>query len=84
MQVKSLHIAKQESYQQEPGQFRGVLKLEGNGSSQEIRISARCISRIFQILREDAASEALRMASATPAALEDAEHAPLLIEQGNL
>lgn len=84
MQVKELQIRKQESYQPDAGRFRGTVTLSDERSTTEIQLSSRSISRIFQVIREDAASEALRCASATPRALEDAEIAPLLLEQGSL
>ena len=81
MQVKSINIKIQESYQADAGQYKGKVEMADERSSQTLDLSPATLSRIFQVIREDAKSEAMRMASATHRAVEDAEHAPLLIEQ---
>lgn len=82
MKVKEIQIRLQESYQPDAGQYRGTVTLADDNSSQEIRISSRGLTNIFRVIKEDVAAEAMRIASATPNALSEAEHTPLLIENG--
>lgn len=83
MQVKEIRIKLQESYQPDAGQSRGIVTLADENSSQEIRISSRGLAYIFRVIKEDVAAEAMRIASATPSAMNEAEHAPLLLENGD-
>lgn len=84
MQVKELTIRVQESYQSEAGQYKGKVKLADDNNAQEISLSAKSIARIFGVIKDDVASQALRMASAAPNAIDEAETQPLLIEQSHI
>lgn len=84
MQVKEIRIKMQESYRPDAGQYRGTVTLADESSSQEIRISSRGLAAIFRVIKEDVAAEAMRIASAAPNAMNEAEHAPLLLKNGDL
>ena len=83
MKVQEINIRMQKSYEPDAGQYRGTVTLADESSSQNIRISSRGLTAIFRVIKEDVAAEAMRIASATPNALTEAEHAPLLLENGD-
>lgn len=83
MKVTNIQIAIQPSYAVDAGHYRGTVTLADDNSSQEIRISARGLAAVFRVIKEDVTAEAMRCANATPGALAEAEHIPLLQETGD-
>lgn len=84
MKVQSINIRMGETYEPNAGQYKGIVKMSDGNSTQEVAISARGISAIFRVIKEDIAAESMRIASATPRALDDAERIPLLLEGGDI
>ena len=84
MKVTSVSIRIQESYQADAGQYRGKVEMSDDRSSATLDLSPKTLSRIFAVIQEDAKSEAMRMASATHRAVEDAVHTPLLLEESSI
>ena len=84
MQVESVEIAKNTSYSTKPGQFKGTCQLTDDNNSITVALSPKVLSRIFQVIAEDVKEQAMRVASATPRAMEEAEHAPMLLESSKI
>jgi len=84
MKVTRIEITTQPSYAPDAGNYRGTVTLADANSSQEIRISSRGLAAVFRVIKEDVAAEAMRCAAATPNALSEAEHNPLLLEHGDI
>ena len=84
MRVEQVTVRRKESYESNPGLYEGRVKIVNEGSTLELQLSAKSMAAIFKVIASDAAAEAMRCASATPRALEEAETEPLLIEQGEI
>lgn len=81
MKIKSLVIKRQESYEADANQLRGVVCLVGDQGEQTIRLSSQSISRIFEMIREDAIGTAKLQAKLVSFAVQEAVDEPLLLEQ---
>ena len=83
MQVKSLEIRQANKWSDDEKNkiFVGIVTLVGETGKQEIALSSATIAKIFALIRSDAAATAKQNASLVSASLEEAETAPLLIEQ---
>ena len=81
MKVKQLLIKRQESYESDAGQFRGMVSLIGDQGEQSLTLSPASLSKIFEVLREDATNKAKMQAKLAAFALKDAADEPLLLEQ---
>ena len=81
MKVKQLLVKRQESYEQDAGQFRGMVSLVGDQGEQSLTLSPASISKIFEVIREDATAKAKLQAKMVTGALQDAADEPLLLEQ---
>lgn len=79
MQVTRLEIKRQESYEPDPGQFKGIVTLTGTAGKQSLALSAGSISRIFEVIKEDALAQAKVQARSADRALQEAADEPLLI-----
>ena len=79
MQVTRLEIKRQESYESDAGQLRGIVTLTGTAGQQSLVLSAGSISRIFEVIKEDAVAQAKVQARSADRALQDAADEPLLI-----
>ena len=79
MQVTRLEIKRQESYEPDPGQLKGIVTLTGPAGKQSLVLSAGSISRIFEVIKEDALAQARLQAKCADRALQEAVDEPLLI-----
>ena len=86
MQVKSLEIRQANKWTDEEKNkiFVGLVTLVGETGKQEIALSSATIAKIFALIRSDAATTAKHNAAMVDSSLEEAETAPLLIEQMSL
>lgn len=80
MKVTQLEIKRQESYQPDPGQLKGIVTLTGDAGKQFLVLSAGSISRIFEVIREDAVAQAKAQAKSADRALQEAVDEPLLLD----
>ena len=58
MKVTRLEIKRQESYETDAGQLKGIVTLTGTAGQQSLVLSAGSISRIFEVIKEDAVAQA--------------------------
>ena len=79
MQVTRLEIKRQESYEPDPGQLKGIVTLTGTAGKQSLVLSAGSISRIFEVIKEDALAQARVQAKSADRALQEAADEPLLL-----
>jgi len=80
MKVTRLEIKRQESYESDAGQLKGIVTLTGTAGQQTLVLSAGSIGRIFEVIKEDAVAQAKVQAKAADRALQEAVDAPLLLE----
>lgn len=79
MKVTRLEIKRQESYETDAGQLKGIVTLTGSAGQQSLVLSLGSIARIFEVIKEDAVAQAKMQAKAADRALQDAADEPLLI-----
>ena len=79
MKVTRLEIKRQESYERDAGQLKGIVTLTGDAGQQSLVLSAGSISRIFEVIREDAVAQAKAQAKSADRALREAADEPLLL-----
>lgn len=79
MKVTELRIKRQESYESDAGQLKGVVTLTGSAGQQSLVLSPGSIARIFEVIKEDAVTQAKMQAKAADRALQDAADGPLLL-----
>lgn len=79
MKVTRLEIKRQESYETDAGQLKGIVTLTGTAGQQSLVLSAGSISRIFEVIKEDAVAQAKVQAKSADRALQEAADEPLLI-----
>lgn len=79
MNVTRLEIKRQESYETDAGQLKGIVTLTGAAGMQSLVLSPGSISRIFEVIKEDAVAQAKMQAKAADRALQDAADEPLLL-----
>ena len=79
MQVTRLEIKRQESYEPDAGQLKGIVTLTGTAGKQSLVLSAGSISRIFEVIKEDALAQARVQAKSADRALQEAADEPLLL-----
>lgn len=79
MKVTRLEIKRQESYESDAGQLKGIVTLTGTAGQQSLVLSPGSISRIFEVIKEDAVAQAKMQAKAADRALQDAVDEPLLL-----
>lgn len=79
MKVTELRIKRQESYESDAGQLKGIVTLTGATGQQTLVLSAGSVSRIFEIIKEDAISQAKLQAKLTERAVQEAADEPLLL-----
>ena len=79
MKVTKLEIRRQESYETDAGQLRGIVTLTGVAGQQSLVLSVGSIGRIFEVIKEDAVAQAKAQAKAADRALQDAADEPLLL-----
>lgn len=84
MQVKALTIKMQESYQNDAGTYKGTVRVADENNAQEISPSAKSIARIFAIIKEGVAAQAMKVAVELPRAIDEVETQPLLIEHSHI
>lgn len=80
MKVTQLEIKRQESYEPDSGQLKGIVTLTGAAGKQSLVLSAGSISRIFEVIREDAVAQAKAQAKSADRALQEAVDEPLLLD----
>jgi len=61
--------------------YVGLVTMVGENGRQEIMLGAATIAKVFNLIRDDAIATAKANALLVKAGLEDAEAAPLLLEQ---
>ena len=83
MQVKSLEIRQANKWNDEEKNkvFVGLVTLVGETGKQEIALSSAVIAKVFALIRADAVATAKANAAMLSNSIEEAETAPLLIEQ---
>ena len=79
MKVTRLEIKRQESYETDAGQLKGIVTLTGAAGQQSLVLSPGSLSRIFEVIREDAVAQAKMQAKAADRALQDAADEPMLL-----
>lgn len=79
MKVTELRIKRQESYESDAGQLKGIVTLTGSAGQQSLVLSPGSIARIFEVIKEDAVTQAKMQAKAADRALQDAADEPLLL-----
>lgn len=79
MKVTRLEIRRQESYETDAGQLKGIVTLTGSAGQQSLVLSLGSIARIFEVIKEDAVTQAKMQAKAADRALQDAADEPLLL-----
>ena len=79
MKVTRLEIKRQESYETDAGQLKGIVTLTGAAGQQSLVLSPGSISRIFEVIKEDAVAQAKMQAKAADRALQDAADEPMLL-----
>ena len=79
MKVTRLEIKRQESYEMDAGQLKGIVTLTGAAGMQSLVLSSGSIGRIFEVIKEDAVAQAKMQAKAADRALQDAADEPLLL-----
>ncbi len=79
MNVTELRIKRQESYESDAGQLKGIVTLTGSAGQQSLVLSPGSIARIFEVIKEDAVTQAKMQAKAADRALQDAADEPLLL-----
>lgn len=79
MKVTRLEIKRQESYESDAGQLKGIVTLTGTAGQQSLVLSPGSISRIFEVIKEDAVAQAKMQAKAADRAMQDAADEPMLI-----
>lgn len=79
MKVTKLDIRRQEAYEPDAGQLKGIVTLTGAAGQQSLVLSPGSVSRIFEVIREDAVAQAKMQAKAADRALQDAADEPLLL-----
>ena len=79
MKVTRLEIKRQESYESDAGQLKGIVTLTGTAGQQSLVLSAGSISRIFEVIKEDAVAQAKAQATSADRALQEAADEPLLV-----
>lgn len=79
MKVTELRIKRQESYESDAGQLKGIVTLTGSAGQQSLVLSPGSIARIFEVIRGDAVTQARMQAKAADRALQDAADEPLLL-----
>ena len=79
MKVTRLEIKRQESYESDAGQLKGIVTLTGTAGQQSLVLSAGSISRIFEVIKEDAVAQAKAQAKSADRALQEAADEPLLL-----
>ncbi len=84
MRVAQLLIRRQESYETDAGQLKGIVSLVGDEGEQSLILSPGSISRIFAIIKDDAAEKAKLQAKQTASAMQQAADEPLLLEHSNV
>lgn len=81
MKVTELIIKRQESYEADAGQFRGLVTLLGEEGKQSLTLSNGSIAAIFGIIKDDAIAKAKSQAKAAGSAIQDASDEFLLLEE---
>ena len=79
MKITELRIKRQESYESDAGQLKGIVTLTGANGQQTLVLSSGSISRIFEIIKEDVISQAKLQAKFTERAVQEAIDEPLLL-----
>ena len=80
MKVTRLEIKRQGPYEHDAGQLKGIVTLTGAAGQQSLVLSAGSISRIFEVIREDAVAQAKAQAKSADRALQEAVDEPLLLD----
>lgn len=79
MKVTELRIKRQESYEPDAGQLKGIVTLTGLNGQQTLVLSTGSISRIFKVIKEDAVQQSELQAKLAGRAMQEAVDEPLLL-----
>lgn len=80
MKVVKLEIRRQESYEKDAGQLKGLVTLQDDMGQQSVVLSAGAMSRLFGVIAEEVSTRARLQAGQVKQALQDAQDEPLLLE----
>jgi len=78
MQVTSLEVRRQASYEPNAGQLRGIVTLTGPNGQQTVALSTAGLSRIFEVIVKEVSDTARRNAEEVQRGMQDAVKEPLL------
>jgi len=80
MKVTRLEIKRQESYETDAGQLKGIVTLTGPAGQQTVVLSNSSIARIFGVITQEVTDSARKAAAEVKRGMEDAMNEPLLVE----
>ena len=80
MKITSLQIKRQESYEQDAGQLRGLVTLTGPSGSQSLVLSPSAVVKIFDVIAQEVRTTAAVNAQHVKSAFEDVKAEGLLLE----
>lgn len=84
MRVTRLEIKRQESYEPDAGQLKGIVTLTGGAGQQSLALSPGAVSRIFEVIKDDVVRKARQQAELTGPAIQDAADEPMLLESSTV
>lgn len=81
MQVKTLHIERQATYDTYPNQLVGLVQIEGERGKMEVKLSSLTVSKIFELVKADVQKVATYNAEQVSEAIEEAGSEQLLLPE---
>ena len=82
MKVESLNIERRQSYDTDyPNMLIGMVCIKGEHGKMDVKLTNRCVSKIFKVIRDDVQRVADYNASQASEAVTEAEHEPELTEE---
>lgn len=80
MKVTRLEIKRQESYETDAGQLKGIVTLTGPQGQQTVVLSNQGLARIFGVIAQEVQDSARKSAAEVKRGMEDAMNEPLLVQ----
>jgi hypothetical protein len=80
MKVTRLEVKRQESYEPDAGQFKGIVTLTGSSGQQTVVLSNQGLARIFGVIAQEVTDTARKAAAEVKRGMEDAMNEPLLLD----
>lgn len=84
MKVTELRIKRQESYETDAGQLKGLVTLVDPSGQQTLVLSNGSVGRIFEIIKEDVITQSKLQAKLAERAVQEAADEPLLIARAEV